>query len=560
MTINLTMPTTTQELRPKITVIGVGGAGCNAVNNMIDADLNGVEFLVANTDGQALTHSMAPRKIQLGRDATQGLGAGSKPEIGRRAAEESLEEVMAEIADSNMVFITAGMGGGTGTGAAPVIAQAARDKGILTVGVVTKPFDFEGQRRMTQADDGIKALQAHVDTLIVIPNQNLFRLANERTTFAEAFQMADAVLNQGVSGVTDLMLKPGLINLDFADIRSVMTEMGKAMMGTGEAAGDHRATEAAEAAINNPLLDDTSMRGARAVLINITGGHDMGLFEVDEAANRIKQEVDDDALIIFGSAFDEKLDGTLRVSVVATGIDTAAAADTLPFSGQNTQAHSNLRTPATPQLDLTAAPVIAEMPSMPAVAETHGADSTDEVQADETAEAAETAEADIFADQIDLQDVVSAAEAEAEAETTSTVDAETSEEETDTSTNKADMSADEDTAPILRIEDEAVATMPVFIPAETTDLDGESAMPKTEQSSKSAGLVSRLAGLWAPKAEDTAASKPADTPKAAATPAPFLDLPRVDDTQKSLDVSPSDRTGSASDELEIPAFLRRQAN
>ncbi|MEL0062508.1 MAG: cell division protein FtsZ, partial [Candidatus Puniceispirillum sp.] len=330
MTINLTVPQTMQELRPRITVVGVGGGGCNAVNNMINADLEGVDFLVLNTDGQALAHSKSSRKIQLGSAVTQGLGAGSKPEIGRAAAEESLAEVMSELADCNMVFITAGMGGGTGTGAAPVIARAARERGILTVGVVTKPFEFEGQRRMKQAEDGIEELQAYVDTLIVIPNQNLFRLANERTTFADAFHMADTVLHQGVCGVTDLMIKPGQINLDFADIRAVMGEMGKAMMGTGEASGESRATQAAEAAINNPLLDDTTMKGANAVLINITGGLDMTLFEVDEAANRIRKEVDPDATIIFGSAFDDKLDGIMRVSVVATGINNQAQSQPRP--------------------------------------------------------------------------------------------------------------------------------------------------------------------------------------------------------------------------------------
>ncbi|MEC7208878.1 MAG: cell division protein FtsZ, partial [Pseudomonadota bacterium] len=294
-------------------------------------------------------HSMAPRKIQLGTSLTGGLGAGSKPEMGRKAAEESLDEVLAELADSHMVFITAGMGGGTGTGAAPVVARAAKERGILTVGVVTKPFDFEGKRRMEQADAGVEALQAYVDTLIVIPNQNLFRMANERTTLADTFHMADAVLHQGVCGVTDLMIKPGLINLDFADIRAVMSEMGKAMMGTGEASGETRATEAAESAINNPLLDDSSMKGARAVLINITGGMDMTLFEVDEAANRIRAEVDPDATIIFGSAFDEKLEGVMRVSVVATGIDAQSQSASLPFTD------GNATTPATsPQVPVTA--------------------------------------------------------------------------------------------------------------------------------------------------------------------------------------------------------------
>ena len=359
MPINLTIPQNTQELRPKITVVGVGGAGCNAVNNMINANLEGVEFLVMNTDGQSLSHSLAPRKIQLGSEITQGLGAGSKPEMGKLAAEESMEEVLAELNDCNMVFITAGMGGGTGTGAAPIIAKAAKDRGILTVGVVTKPFSFEGQRRMSQADEGISALQAYVDTLIVIPNQNLFRLANERTTFADAFNMADAVLHQGVCGVTDLMIKPGIINLDFADIRSVMTEMGKAMMGTGEGTGENRAIEAAEAAINNPLLDDTTMQGAQALLINITGGMDMTLFEVDEAANRIRREVDEDATIIFGSAFDERLEGIIRVSVVATGFEAAEQTGSLPFSNAKAPAMSNINE-VSPIPGLFSAAILAE--------------------------------------------------------------------------------------------------------------------------------------------------------------------------------------------------------
>lgn len=314
------------ELKPRITVIGVGGAGGNAVNNMIRYQLEGVDFITANTDAQALAHSLAPHRLQLGLEITQGLGAGSRPDVGKAAAEETAAEVMSHIKGSHMVFITAGMGGGTGTGAAPVIAKAAREAGILTVGVVTKPFHFEGSHRMKSAEKGIVELQQYVDTLIVIPNQNLFRIANERTTFSDAFKMADDVLYSGVRGVTDLMIMPGLINLDFADIRSVMGEMGKAMMGTGEAEGENRAVEAAEAAISNPLLDDVSMRGARGVLINITGGFDMTLFEVDEAANRIRQEVDPEANIIFGSTFDEKMEGIIRVSVVATGIDAEVGA------------------------------------------------------------------------------------------------------------------------------------------------------------------------------------------------------------------------------------------
>lgn len=327
MTLNLHLPSHIDTLRPKITVIGVGGAGGNAVNNMIAANLEGVDFVMANTDAQALEASMTERAIQLGGSVTRGLGAGASPDIGAAAAEEALDDISDAIDGSNMVFITAGMGGGTGTGAAPVIARRSREQGILTVGVVTKPFHFEGTHRMRIADAGIDELQDYVDTLIVIPNQNLFRIANEKTTFADAFRMADEVLHSGVRGVTDLMVKPGLVNLDFADIRAVMSEMGKAMMGTGEAQGDTRAIEAAEAAISNPLLDDVSLNGARAVLINITGGPDMTLFEVDEAANRIRDEVDPEANIIFGSTFSDALEGTMRVSVVATGIEAGAVAE-----------------------------------------------------------------------------------------------------------------------------------------------------------------------------------------------------------------------------------------
>jgi cell division protein FtsZ len=312
------------ELRPRISVIGVGGAGGNAIANMIASDVQGVDFIVANTDAQALNASSADQRIQLGLKITQGLGAGSRPEIGKAAAEETIAEIEKALEGAHMCFIAAGMGGGTGTGAAPVIAKIAREKGILTVGVVTKPFSFEGNRRGRSADAGIEELQQHVDTLIVIPNQNLFRIANPNTTFKEAFQMADEVLQQGVRGITDLMVMPGLINLDFADVRSVMGEMGKAMMGTGEAEGDNRAIEAAEKAIANPLLDGVSMKGAKGVIISITGGEDMRLMEVDEAANHIKDLVDEDANIIWGSAFNNDLEGKIRVSVVATGIDADA--------------------------------------------------------------------------------------------------------------------------------------------------------------------------------------------------------------------------------------------
>ena len=344
MTINLRAPEP-RELKPRITVLGVGGAGGNAVNNMIGARLEGVSFVVANTDAQALAQSKADHKIQLGAELTEGLGAGAKPEIGRGAAEESLSEILEHLSGSHMVFVTAGMGGGTGTGAAPVIARAVRELGILTVGVVTKPFHFEGDKRMKVAERGIVELQNYVDTLIIIPNQNLFRVATERTTFAQAFAMADDVLHSGVRGVTDLIVMPGLINRDFADIKTVMSEMGKAMMGTGEMAGEGRALRAAEAAISNPLLDDVSMKGARAVLVNVTGGPDLMLFEVDEAVNRVRAEVDPDANILFGSALSEDMEGRVRVSVVATGIDAESC-----IRGDNVQKFPLRRKTAEPEI------------------------------------------------------------------------------------------------------------------------------------------------------------------------------------------------------------------
>ncbi len=349
MTINLKIPDI-RELKPRITVFGVGGAGGNAVNNMISAGLQGVDFVVANTDAQALTMSKAERIVQMGTQVTEGLGAGSQPDIGAAAAEEVIDEIRDHLSGAHMVFVTAGMGGGTGTGAAPVIARTAREMGILTVGVVTKPFHFEGVRRMRTAEGGIAELQKVVDTLLIIPNQNLFRVANEKTTFADAFAMADQVLYSGVACITDLMVKEGLINLDFADVRAVMREMGKAMMGTGESSGDKRAMQAAELAIANPLIDDSSMKGARGLLISITGGKDLTLFEVDEAATRIREEVDQDANIIVGATFDETLDGVIRVSVVATGIDqavnarkpsTAASATASPATAAATASSEN---------------------------------------------------------------------------------------------------------------------------------------------------------------------------------------------------------------------------
>ena len=603
MTINLTVPQTMQELRPRITVVGVGGAGCNAVNNMINADLDGVDFLVANTDGQALAHSLASRKIQLGSAITQGLGAGSKPEIGRAAAEESIDDVMTELADCNMVFITAGMGGGTGTGAAPVIARAARERGILTVGVITKPFEFEGQRRMSQADAGIEELQAYVDTLIIIPNQNLFRLANERTTFADAFHMADTVLHQGVCGVTDLMIKPGMINLDFADIRAVMTEMGKAMMGTGEASGETRATQAAEAAINNPLLDDTTMKGASAVLINVTGGLDMTLFEVDEAANRIRKEVDPDAVIIFGSAFDEKLEGIMRVSVVATGIHSEAGARGIPTSAMTTPARASTIIPARPAAPVAAAPVTAavdreeitattvdndtadaDMPTMPtipamgSVGETVSETSADDSAPTEAASVTDDAEpapmmevdsdtettADQDGEQLDIADAVAAATAEESV-------AETESESEPTlggmfapQLDATPHQATSDQTPLVadRAED-LVAKAPAFVPAPMATMPDADMVPAAEETPVAQPrLIKRLKGLWSTKPGDEAVTETAKAPAADTAEAgpSILDLPRADMVQQGRDSKPQQTLDATDDDLDIPAFLRRQAN
>ncbi|MBN9528785.1 MAG: cell division protein FtsZ [Alphaproteobacteria bacterium] len=368
MPINLSVPAEDTELKPRIIVVGVGGAGGNAVNNMISANLEGVEFVVANTDAQAIANSLAERRIQLGLQVTAGLGAGARPDVGRAAAEEAYDEIVEHLRSSHMAFIAAGMGGGTGTGAAPVIARAAKELGILTVGVVTKPFQFEGSKRMRLAEAGINELQQYVDTLIVIPNQNLFRIANEKTTFTDAFRMADNVLHSGVRGITDLMVMPGLINLDFADVRSVMSEMGKAMMGTGEADGESRALEAAERAIANPLLDDISMKGARGVLINITGGPDLTLYEVDEAANRIRNEVDPDANIIVGSTLDDNLEGRMRVTVVATGIDAQLIEKRPPEALTTTHAVGS--TPAAPSPVVTpfVRPAATLRPAAPAPA------------------------------------------------------------------------------------------------------------------------------------------------------------------------------------------------
>ena len=586
MTINLSAPQNMQELRPRITVVGVGGAGCNAVNNMINADLEGVDFLVANTDGQALAHSKASRKIQLGSAITQGLGAGSKPEIGRAAAEESLPEVMAELADCNMVFITAGMGGGTGTGAAPVIARAARERGILTVGVITKPFEFEGQRRMKQAEDGIEELQAYVDTLIIIPNQNLFRLANERTTFADAFNMADTVLHQGVCGVTDLMIKPGLINLDFADIRAVMGEMGKAMMGTGEASGESRATQAAEAAINNPLLDDTTMKGAHAVLINITGGMDMTLFEVDEAANRIRKEVDTDATIIFGSAFDEKLEGVMRVSVVATGINAAMQSPRKPGSATAKSHATNVR-PST----ILPNPVASYIPANPPGAQAPAAVDASPVaeislpieraaENNQTAAlapavtTAKTNNTDIGApdngDQLNIDDVINNTKDAGEPETGA-------HEAVDLYNDKT--AADEIEPARSGSVDTKAGTMPIndrtgiadadegprlgFIPEQTTSLPDDESVPETIKTpaKRPASLINKISGLWSnkPSVVDSASRKEPAIGESQLT-ASILDLSQSDIVASKASMSTTTNLEMSDAELDIPAFLRRQAN
>ena len=628
MPINLTIPQTTQELSPKIIVAGVGGAGCNAVNNMINANLEGVEFLVMNTDGQSLSHSLAPRKIQLGSKITQGLGAGSKPEMGKLAAEESMEEVLAELNDCNMVFITAGMGGGTGTGAAPIIAKAAKDRGILTVGVVTKPFSFEGQRRMAQADEGINALQAYVDTLIVIPNQNLFRLANERTTFADAFNIADAVLHQGVCGVTDLMIKPGIINLDFADIRSVMTEMGKAMMGTGEGTGENRAIEASEAAINNPLLDDTTMQGAQALLINITGGMDMTLFEVDEAANRIRREVDEDATIIFGSAFDEKLEGIIRVSVVATGFEAAERTGSLPFTHEKTPSMSimsnaspipSLFSSATPAQRVTDTnkmgsfadklsppPAITEsVASETNLSDTQASSSiqsenieTPQSEASQLANDKSVKKTFTSPDQVDAAEQILQKDLSPELSPQGLINAEA--KSVGVSENNAKKTSfSEEKSSFSGVEETEHTAQSVFIPEPTEPMSPYASYAPVKQKT---GLMSRISQIWgvsAPEESDlqkanqsSAAnslegttpslsplrgkredeSEPAVRPNllspttsenvapnsAKETPK-ILDLPTISDDQAAM-VFQKGQEQEDSDELDIPAFLRRQAN
>ena len=576
MSINLTVPQTMQELRPRITVIGVGGAGCNAVNNMISANLDGVDFLVANTDGQALAHSLAPRKIQLGTNLTAGLGAGSKPEIGRQAAEESMNEVLAELADCNMVFITAGMGGGTGTGAAPVIARTARENGILTVGVVTKPFEFEGPRRMKQASAGIEQLAAHVDTLIVVPNQNLFHVTNERTTFADAFHMADEVLYQGVSGVTDLMLKPGIINLDFADIRSVMTEMGKAMMGTGEASGENRAITAAETAINNPLLEDTSLRGAKALIVNVTGGPELGFYEVDEAVQRIRREVDEDANLIFGSAIDDSLDGTIRVSVVATGIETVAGQAPLPRplsrsdEGLSHDEVSNVRLPDEPVNEASAVrpqdePPIMDgtMPMMEARLDSEGPVDMGDVPESVFAAPAEQYEAP-SQEQASIPAEMAQETANSGDESEAQLDIEEAVARIDDLAQEAEQLADEGQAAAApeseATSDEAADKDSFILSAPVIDSANEALEAAKPIDHSRPSIIKQISGLWRtrPTAEEEtklAEEKPQEEPA-------ILNLSRGAALQESLPIgnqTTSDHDES-DDELDIPAFLRRQAN
>ena len=553
MTINLQKPDIT-ELKPRITVFGVGGGGGNAVNNMITAGLRGVEFVVANTDAQALTMSKAERLIQLGAHVTEGLGAGSQPEVGRAAAEECIDEIVDHLASTHMCFVTAGMGGGTGTGAAPVVARAAREKGILTVGVVTKPFHFEGQRRMKTADIGIEELQKNVDTLIVIPNQNLFRIANDKTTFADAFSMADQVLYSGVACITDLMVKEGLINLDFADVRSVMREMGKAMMGTGEASGEGRAMAAAEAAIANPLLDESSMKGARGLLISITGGRDLTLFEVDEAATRIREEVDQDANIILGATFDEELEGVIRVSVVATGIDKKAheiAAHPIEIRQQPKPQ------PRPVQAEARQAPVQPAPQPAPEPAVSHQAADLDPVaeairEAERAPARAPAAPAEEFQPQSRL---FKAAAPEAHLRP---------------APQPAPTMQNMETAPapaqprMPRVED--------FPPLVQAELQAQAVRPDAADDRGPMGLLKRLTnGLGSRREEEPARLKaaaprepqlvqPAAEPRRAAPSDAQLYAPRRGQLDDHGRLVPASRANQEEDQLEIPAFLRRQAN
>lgn len=529
---------------PRISVIGVGGAGGNAVNNMIQSQLEGVEFVVANTDAQALTQSKSDHRIQLGANLTSGLGAGSKPEIGRDAALESIDDIMQQISGSNMVFITAGMGGGTGTGAAPVIAHAAREAGILTVGVITKPFQFEGVHRMRLAEAGIEEMQKYVDTLIVIPNQNLFRIATENTTFAEAFKMADAVLHSGVRSVTDLMIRPGMINLDFSDIKTVMSEMGKAMMGTGEAEGERRAIEAAEAAISNPLLDDSSMKGAKGVLINITGGMDISLFEVDEAANRIREEVDSDANIIFGTTLDESLEGKMRVSVVSTGIDCMEARAPQPRVLEDDVDAVSQQPAPKPQPAPAAAPS-APAASAPAQTPTPAPQTTVATNAQPTM--AQTVASKVLSMQSAAKPAQPESVAQQPAQQSAAVNAEQVAMRIQ-NTLGTTQSAQQERAPFIPPAAAEVAHAEEPVAAHNPFHAAPKAAEQQEEAPSAArSLFDRVTGRGARP------QKPKET-------AEIHEM-----SQQSLDITPQDRSSVSSqqaedDLLDIPAFLRRQAN
>ena len=600
MTINLKVPET-KELRPRIIVMGVGGAGGNAVNNMIQSAMEGCDFVVANTDAQALSLSRTDRRIQLGRDTTQGLGAGARPEVGRDSAEEALEMIARELDGAHMAFITAGMGGGTGTGAAPVIAKVARDLGVLTVGVVTKPFQFEGVHRMRLAEAGIEELAAVVDTLIVIPNQNLFRVANEKTTFADAFKMADDVLHCGVRSVTDLMTMPGMINLDFADVRTVMREMGRAMMGTGEASGDRRALDAAEAAIANPLLEETSMRGAKGVLINITGGADITLFEVDEAANRIRDEVETDAHIIFGSCFDESMEGKIRVSVVATGIESEAGVQPRPMSTRAdvraVARKPEVRTAAAPA---ARAPAVAAAPAAPVQAAPAYMAPAYTAPVQPTfggfgfggpTLAPATGTMDLEAEEKALLEMAAAVKLEIEQAPTPVVEA--------VQPVPAPAPVAAPIAAQAAAVAEAVARAPMAAPARvvqsispfaTMDRPRDTFIPRPAVEPRSEPRMEMIMETKAPVAPEPVMAAPA--PMAAAPAAAKVDpgrirlfdryrsltaRPKVEDAAPApqpqakierpmggmnISVGPQDRpvTSHSEDELEIPAFLRRQAN
>jgi len=546
MTINITVPSNIEapEMKPRITVFGVGGAGGNAVNNMIQSQLEGVDFVVANTDAQALSHSRTDRRVQLGTNITRGLGAGSRPDVGQASAEEAIEDILAQLVETNMAFITAGMGGGTGTGAAPIIARAAREHGILTVGVVTKPFQFEGTNRMKIAEAGIEELEQYVDTLIIIPNQNLFRVANEKTTFADAFKMADDVLYSGVRGVTDLIVMPGLINLDFADIRAVMSEMGKAMMGTGECEGERRALDAAEAAIANPLLDDTSMKGATGVLINITGGSDMTLFEVDEAANRIRDEVDPEAHIIFGSTFDENTEGRIRVSIVATGMEANI---------------SGWARPAPLNLSSARAVVTESAPPAPPATVVHMRPTADDSAPATVMESAETA---VEGSSIAPTEVAERGEV---SEGVEVVDA------VPPPAVPAAAIADIGDAFIPPVPAEPLDTKQTAVPDPfaaaamangATEAEGGAAQQPTRGSGLS--LFERVTGTGraakAAKAEKEAPAVDIEAPESA--PEPIFAAADAEQTQLG-GMNPTDRlmaSKAEEDLLDIPAFLRRQAN